>query len=59
MFGSSFNFVVKKWLGTFKDANDFMSSFMFNMLANSLSINNIVNNINTFNSKGMGPQAAG
>lgn len=59
MFESSFSFVITHWLGTFTSLNDLMSSFMFNMLANSLSINNVVQNINTYTSKGQGPQAAG
>lgn len=59
MFESSFSFVITHWLGTFTSLNDLMSSFMFNMLANSLSINNVVQNINTYKSKGQGPQAAG
>jgi hypothetical protein len=32
---------------------------MFNLLANSLSINNILKNIETYNNNSMGPQAAG
>ena len=44
-FGASIELVTRKRLGLYSDFTDFGSSFMFNLLANSVSIKNIGSNI--------------
>ncbi len=44
----SFNFVVKTRLSLFSDFQDLWSSFMFNLLANSVSIKRVAEKIDIY-----------
>ena len=62
-FGYSFEFVVRMRLSLFSDFQDLWSSFMFNLLSNSVSIKNIGINLKNYlgdeKIPGRGPLAAG
>ncbi len=59
-FASSFEFVVRRRLGLFSDFSDWYSSFLFNLLSNSVTIRNIGLNIaNYTNNLTLAPLAAG
>lgn len=62
-FAFSFEFVVRMRLSLFSDFEDLWSSFMFNLLSNSVSIKNIGVNLNKYLNDetipGRGPLAAG
>lgn len=62
-FAYSFEFVVRNRLSLFSDFEDLWSSFMFNLLSNSVSIKNIGVNLNNYlkdeTIAGRGPLAAG
>jgi hypothetical protein len=48
LFGASVESVVNKRLDTFVDFSDLYTSFLFNMLSNSLQIKTIATNINKY-----------
>ena len=52
LFGKSAYSVATTRMQTFADLTDFYTSFLFNLLSQSLSIKTIANNINTYSTNG-------
>jgi hypothetical protein len=59
LFTSSVESVVNKRLDTFVDFSDLYTSFLFNMLSNSLQIKTIATNINTYSDAFKWPELSG
>lgn len=59
LFSSSVDSVVNKRLDTFVDFSDLYTSFLFNMLSNSLQIKTIATNINTYSNALRWPELSG
>jgi hypothetical protein len=59
LFASSVESVVNKRLDTFVDFSDLYTSFLFNMLSNSLQIKTIATNINTYSDAKKWPELSG
>lgn len=59
LFSASVQSVVEKRLDTFVDFSDLYTSFLFNMLSNSLQIKTIATNINTYSDAQKWPELSG
>lgn len=59
LFSASVDSVVNKRLDTFVDFSDLYTSFLFNMLSNSLQIKTIATNINTYSDASRWPELSG
>ena len=59
LFSASVESVVNKRLDTFVDFSDLYTSFLFNMLSNSLQIKTIATNINTYSDASKWPELSG
>jgi hypothetical protein len=59
LFSASVEKVVNSRLDTFVDFSDLYTSFLFNMLSNSLQIKTIATNINTYSEASKWPELSG
>lgn len=59
LFGSSIEKVVRTRISNFADITDFFTSFLFNLLSQSLSIRTIATNIQTFYTNNKWPEMSG